>query len=35
MMLLQPRVVVDDVVNVVVIYFMLIDVDVPGSNFIL
>jgi hypothetical protein len=32
MMLLQPRVVDDDVVNVVVITFMLTDVDVLSSG---
>jgi hypothetical protein len=33
MMLLQPRAGDDDVVDVVVIAFMLTDVDVSGSSF--
>jgi hypothetical protein len=35
MILLQPRAVDDDVVDVVIIAFMLTNVDVSGSNFML
>jgi hypothetical protein len=35
MILLQPRAVDDDAVDVVIIAFMLTDVDVSGSNFML
>jgi hypothetical protein len=35
MMLLQPRVLDDDAIGVVVIAFMLTDVDVSGSSFML